>query len=71
MNYRSVWFVAVRWWVLLNLTAFTAGSQAPTLRQRELGLVFAAKPDDLESGERGRDRVLASRRTLCWSGQVE
>lgn len=69
-------------WVLLNLTAFTARSQAPTFRRRESSCAFAAKPDDLESGEEGpcvSERLppsahiglAAPRRKLCRSRQVE
>lgn len=65
MNYRSVKTVAVSRWVLLNLTAFTASSQAPTSHRRDSKRVFAVKPDDLESSKggtacRGAFRTLAT-----------
>lgn len=53
MNYRSVQTVALSQRILLNLTALTATSQAPTSRWRESNRVFAGKPDKVKSGKGG------------------
>lgn len=80
MNYRSVKTLAVSRWGLLNLTAFTASSHAPTFHRRESNRVFAVEPDDLELrrgrlhgsprlSPSGHVEMVASKRKLCRTGQ--